>query len=160
MEVPSMKVNGQIEIDRPSREVFAFVSDQLNAPTWQKGLIEVRRLTEGPIGVGTKHTFVRKIVGRKIAADNEYYEYQPDRRVAFRLISGSTPGGGSYDVESLSPDRTKLGTSVELHPSGLARLAEPLMSKTIKKEVDGNLASLKELLERRNSALSKPTDGD
>jgi len=142
-----MRVEGQVDIDRSAADVFAFVSDQLNAPGWQKGLEEVTRLTDGPIGVGTRHTFVRKIAGRKLAADNEYYEYVPDRRVAFKLTSGSTPGAGSYDVEPLGPDRSRLGTSVELHPTGLARLTEPIMSMAVKREVDGNLAELKRLLE-------------
>ncbi len=149
-----MRVDGQIDIDRSAADVFAFVSDQMNAPAWQKGLVEVKRLTDGPIGVGTRHTFVRTVAGRKMAADNEYYEYLPDRRVAFKIISGSMPGGGSYDVEPLSPHRTRIGTSVELYPTGLARLTEPLMSRTIRKEVDGNLAALKELLERSDQRVS------
>ena len=30
-------------IDRTIEEVFAFVADQMKAPRWQKGLLEVRR---------------------------------------------------------------------------------------------------------------------
>jgi len=48
-----------VEIDRPVEEVFAFVADQTNAPQWQADLHGVRRLTDGPIGVGTEHEFVR-----------------------------------------------------------------------------------------------------
>ncbi len=40
-----------LDIDRPAAEVFEFVADQTNAPQWQHGLHEVRRLTPGPIGV-------------------------------------------------------------------------------------------------------------
>ncbi len=47
-----------VEIARPVEEVFAFVADQTHAPQWQAGLHEVRRLTEGPVGVGTEHEFV------------------------------------------------------------------------------------------------------
>jgi hypothetical protein len=43
-----------LDVDRPAGDVFAFVSDQLNAPRWQRGLHEVRRTTDGPIGVGTE----------------------------------------------------------------------------------------------------------
>ena len=43
-----------MEISQPVAEVFAFVADQTNAPQWQNGLHEVRRLTEGPIGVGSQ----------------------------------------------------------------------------------------------------------
>jgi len=37
-----------VEISRPVAAVFAFVADQTNAPRWQDGLAEVRRLTEAP----------------------------------------------------------------------------------------------------------------
>ncbi|MBA2513779.1 MAG: SRPBCC family protein [Solirubrobacterales bacterium] len=53
-----------VEISRPVTEVFAFVADQTNAPRWQGGLHEVRRLTEGPLGVGTEHEFIRRFAGR------------------------------------------------------------------------------------------------
>ena len=37
----------KVEIARPVSQVFAFVADQTNAPQWQDGLHEVRRLTNG-----------------------------------------------------------------------------------------------------------------
>jgi hypothetical protein len=54
------------DVDRPAAEVFAFVSDHLNAPLWQSGLHEVRRTADGPIGVGTEHVFVRRFAGSVI----------------------------------------------------------------------------------------------
>ncbi len=68
--------------------------------------------------------------------------------------SESMAGTGSYEVEPLSPGRTRLHTSVEIHPRGLARLAEPLISRSIKKEDNVDLASLKELLEQADHTLT------
>ena len=45
-----LTVEGSIVIGRPAEDVFAYVSDQTNAPRWQRGLLEVRRTTDGPIG--------------------------------------------------------------------------------------------------------------
>ena len=143
-----VRVVRHIDVDRPSKEVFAYVSDQSNSPVWQRGLVEVRRLTKGPTGVGTRHTFVRRFAGRRMEADNEYVEYEPNRRVVFKLTSGPVAGGGSYQVDAVGPERTKLTTSVEMHPIGLARLAEPLMFWSVRREVEGNLVTLKELLEK------------
>lgn len=47
-------VEKSIVIGRSAEDVFAYVSDQTNAPRWQRGVLEVRRVTEGPIGVGTR----------------------------------------------------------------------------------------------------------
>lgn len=49
-----------MEISRPVAEVLAFEADQTDAPQRQKGLHEVRRLTEGPIGAGTEQEFIRR----------------------------------------------------------------------------------------------------
>lgn len=111
-------------------------------------------MTTGPIGVGTRHAIVRRLAGRRIRRDNEYYEFDAGHKVAFKFGSRSMAGTGSYEVESLSPGRTRLHTSVEIHPRGLARLAEPLISRSVKKEVTGNLASLKQLLERADHTLT------
>ena len=43
--VRMIEVVPHLDVDRPAAEVFAFVSDQLNAPHWQRGLHEVRRTT-------------------------------------------------------------------------------------------------------------------
>ena len=60
-----IKAEQTVVIDRPIEEVFAYVTDQTNTPYWQAGLVEVQRTTAGPIGVGTKHTFVRNFMGRQ-----------------------------------------------------------------------------------------------
>jgi hypothetical protein len=74
-------------IRRSVADVFAFVGDQHNAVRWQKGLVEVRRATDGPIGVGTRHSFVRTIMGRKMEAQNECSER--DGRASY--CSGRSP---------------------------------------------------------------------
>ena len=65
-------VEESIVIDRAANDVFAQVSDQTNAPRWQRGLAEVRRTTAGPIGIGTRHSVVRTFMGRRLELTNEY----------------------------------------------------------------------------------------
>ena len=74
-----------LDVDRPAADVFAFVSDQLNAPRWQRGLHEVRRTTDGPIGVGSQHVFVRRFAGRRIESRNRFVEFEPGRYLAFEI---------------------------------------------------------------------------
>lgn len=49
----SLRLESHLDIERPAEEVFAYVSDQLNAPKWEHGLSMVVRLTPGPSGVGS-----------------------------------------------------------------------------------------------------------
>ena len=53
-------------IQRPVHEVFDYISDLENACQLQPGLLDVRRITEGPLGVGTRFQSVRKFMGRRL----------------------------------------------------------------------------------------------
>lgn len=139
-------VEESIVIDRAANEVFAHVSDQTNAPRWQRGLTEVRRTTAGPLGVGTRHIVVRTFMGRRLELTNEYTRYEPSKLVEF-AIEGTMPGVASYVVDPGDGDLTKLVARIEVRPSGLARLAEPLMAAAMRRDIVANLASLKTLLE-------------
>ena len=84
-----ISIETRLDIERPSAEVFAFVSDHTNAPLWQRGLHNVRRLTEAPIGVGTEHVFERRFAGRLIESRNRFTQYDQARLfVEFEILEG------------------------------------------------------------------------
>jgi uncharacterized protein YndB with AHSA1/START domain len=139
-------VEKTILIGRPTEIVFAFVSDQTNAPRWQRGLTAVRRTTDGPIGVGTRHTFERTLIGRRMDGSNEYTEYDPDELVAFAW-AGPMPGQASYVVEPSGIDGTRLVARLEMQAQGLLRVAEPVLAVGLRRDVEANLETLKHLLE-------------
>ena len=142
-----INVEQSIVIDRPAWEVFAFVGDQTNAPRWQRGLREVRRMTDGPIGVGTRHLFVRTLMGRRMEGANEYTRYEPDEVVAFKATSGGWPLAASYSLVPYGGSRARLTARIELHPTGPFRLLEPLLSAALRRDLRTNLPVLKVLLE-------------
>ncbi len=149
-----MRVVGHIDISRPAAEVFAYVSDQTNGPEWQQSLDEVRRVTPGPIGVGTRHTFVRRLGRRQITGENEYLEFEPGRRVAFTFTSDDLTGKGWYEVSPLGTGQTRLDSGVEIDLQGLTRLASPLVAMSIRKEDSEDSARLKEILEKPNTTTN------
>jgi uncharacterized protein YndB with AHSA1/START domain len=140
-------VEETVEIGRPAEEVFAYVSDQTNAPRWQRGLVEVRRTTEGPIGVGSRHTFVRTLAGRTTRGTNEYTRYEPDRLVAFDATSGGWPVHASYEVEPTDAASARLIARIEMRPTGVFRVAEPLIGWSLRRDARANLRTLKRSLE-------------
>ncbi len=135
-----------IIIRRPIDEVFAFVADQTNAPQWQSGLLEVRRTTNGPLGLGTKHTAVRKFMGRRLEATNEYVVFEPNKEVTFKGTAGSSDFQHSYLTESTA-EGTKLTSRMEMQSKGLFGLAEPLIASSLRREFVADLGDLKDLLE-------------
>lgn len=48
-------VRGQILIDRPVDEVFDFVADERNEPTYNPAMVRVEMLTDGPVGEGSRY---------------------------------------------------------------------------------------------------------
>lgn len=142
-----MDVETTVEISRPVAEVFAFVADQTNAPQWQGGLQAVRRLTDGPVGVGTEHEFVRRFAGRELASRNRFVSFEQGRYVAFQIPEGWLTGEGSYSTEPI-PSGTLLTSRVRLQPRGVAALLDPLLARLLARDSRRDELRLKRLLER------------
>ena len=152
-----IRVEKSTVVRRPSEDVFAFVADQTNATRWQSGIVEIRRLTDGPPEVGTRHTFTRTLMGRRITGENEYVAFVPGERVAFRTTSG--PGLlASYTVTAM-PDGTRVTAMMELDVSGILSVAEPPVSRALSRDVVANLARLKSILESSPAAAPANTLG-
>ena len=142
-----------IIIQRPIEEVFAYVSDLQNGPQWQTGLFEVRRITNGSLGVGSQFASVRKFLGRKLEGVVELVAYEPNSKMVIKSPSGSVPFEQSFRFEPTA-EGTKLSTAIELHTSGLMGLAEPLIAGSLNREMASAFGDLKDLLENRVPAVS------
>ena len=147
-----IKAEQTVVIDRPIDEVFAYVTDQTNTPNWQAGLVEAKRTTASPIGVGTKHTFVRSFMGRRMEASNEYVAYEPGRIITFKTISGPVPLEASYLFEPVAGG-THLTSKIAMDAKGLVSLAEPLIARSLRREMDAAFVALKGLLEGQAVAI-------
>ena len=148
-----IQLEKSIIIQRPVEEVFAFVDDQRNGPQWQDGLLEVRRTTEGPIGVGTRHIAVRAFMDQRIEVNNEYIEHEPNRLIRFKSTSGPLPFQFAYLTEPAATG-TQLTSVMEMQPEGLSEQAEEEMSISLSREMEAALSKLKALLESRANAAS------
>ena len=135
-----------MNISRPVAEVFAFVADQTNAPRWQKGLLEVRRLTEGPIGAGSRHEFVRRFAGREIATRNRFVAFDEGHYVRFEIPEGWVTGEASY-MTVPSPGGTLLTSRMQFQAHGFATFLEPLLSRILAHDSRRDDERLKRLLE-------------
>lgn len=140
-----IRIEKSTVVRRSSDDVFAFVADQMNAPRWQSGILEIRRLTDGPLGVGTRHTFTRTLMGRRMTGENEYLAFEPGTRVEFRTTSGPKLLA-SYVVAPV-PGGSRLTATMDLQLEGIMSLAEPLFARALVKDVVANLARLTTVLE-------------
>jgi uncharacterized protein YndB with AHSA1/START domain len=76
-----IKIEVSTVIDRPLEDVFAVLSNEENRPKWSSTSIEVKKTSEGPIGVGTTWRGVYKIFGKRMERESVYTEYEPNRKI-------------------------------------------------------------------------------
>lgn len=142
-----LQLETRTELQAPASKVFDFVADHTNAPRWQSGIDEIRRITPGPIGIGTEHELVRRFAGMKIVARNRFIAYEPGRFVAFEIPTGKITGVASYRVEPTGADSCRLISNVDFRVAGPARFAVPLLALIFKRDDEKALAALRVLME-------------
>jgi len=144
-----LKIDKSVVINRPIEEVFAFVSAGENWSQWATELVETKKTSEGPLGVGTTYTHVAQMLGRRIENGYEVTEYEPNRKVSMKSTSGPVPAETSLTVESVEGG-TKLALTVAAEIAGVFKLAEPLVARIMGRQQDANFANLRDLLEAQS----------
>jgi len=133
-------------INRPVAEVFEFLSNSENRPKWSSGSSEVKKISKGPIGVGTTYRLARTFLGRRIEGESEVTEYEPNRRFATKHKSGRLPVEALVTFEGVKGG-TRVTETVVAEPGGLFKLAEPLLVSMFKRRFEADLANLKDVME-------------
>jgi carbon monoxide dehydrogenase subunit G len=138
---------GKTTIDCPINEVFDFISDLRNGPKMNEDILSVEKLSEGPIGVGSKFKETKVIRGRNAEAMIEVVQFEANK--AFSAQSEVNGLKVTYHYQ-LSEGNT--GTIVkfqcEIKTSGLIMtLTKPLITKILKKEDGDHLTYIRRALE-------------
>ncbi|MGI8633314.1 MAG: SRPBCC family protein [Solirubrobacterales bacterium] len=136
-------VERRITIGRPLERVWEFIHDPGNGPAWQASVVATS--SDGPLALGTRGTEIRSFLGRRFETSAEIVAFEHHRRSAVRVVSGPVPGASTYRFEPVDGG-TRLTVVLELEGRAL-RFAGPLAVRAIRRELDGNLAMLKALLE-------------
>ena len=136
----------EVVIARPVEAVFSFVVRAENGSMWNSAVREVRKTSEGPVGVGTEYSMSRHLPQGRVENTLQVVEYEPNERYAIRVTSGPTPFFYRYTFEPLG-DRTRMSLSAEGALGGAADLLSPIASIAVKRGVQANFRTLKTLLE-------------
>ena len=137
----------ETEIARSATEVFAYVTDPVKLSTWQTNTVSAAKEGDEPVGLGTRIREVHRAPGgRQLASVVEVSEYEPDHVFALRMIEGALPIHARLTFEA-----TEAGTRVQFdargEPSGSMRLAQPVLSLSLKRQFARYCATLKHVLE-------------
>ena len=132
-------------IARPIKEVFAFLSDLENIPKWNYAIVETRKISEGPVGVGTTYHQVRSVPSRS-EERLEITTYSPPRQLEIRGQLGPFASRLVYALDATG-EGTRVTNTVELELGGPGRLLGRVAVPRVREAVAANLRKLKELLE-------------
>ena len=139
-------ITESVTIRRSPDEVFAFVSNYENDPTWRAGVAEMQQDPPGPVRDSARTREVIRFMGRDMVTTAAVTVEKPGRRVAFRAESGPIPAHGYREVAGRDGETTfTYHLSAEL--SGFYRLMEPMIARDFSRRVARDLARVKSLLE-------------
>ena len=138
--------SASIPIARSVEDVFAYVTDVTNDPAWHTDILEAQKVTEGPVGVGTKwHARFKPSMGIS-EGDMEVVTFEPNRIQVMRGEIGPMHPTLTYLLEP-SEGGTKFTRHVQIRVSGMMKVMQPMMAMMVPKQNKGFLANLKRVLE-------------
>lgn len=146
-----LRFSTTLTIQRPLSAVFAYWSEPDHIPAWQGGVVSYRRLSDGPPGLGTRYTVVRKALGLQQETNGEYTAFEADRR----LVESVQAGPARYTIETtftagsgVGGATTQVSVATEISLGGaLGRLGEAVALRPIRSQAEADHARIKALLE-------------
>lgn len=136
----------QLVINRPVEDVFAFVSNSENLPRWRTTALEVKKTSNGPLGLGGTFRGRFTFLGRQFDGNIVITGYEQNRTYVSKMAEGPFPLETGYTLEPVE-NGTHVTFVVEGAPGGFFKLAEPLVVSMAKRAYETDLQNLKEMLE-------------
>ena len=138
----------------PKKDLYTALLDLEAAKHWMQGLVQMERLDEGPMKVGSEWKETRKMFGTKATEQFEVVELEEPDKIVLRCDgTKGTTGKGEYIYTytiSESGNLSEVTLDGEINGlTGLAKLFGKLMAGTFKKACDKDLNALKGYLEKK-----------
>ena len=126
-EAAVVHVAGSIVIERPVEDVFDFVADQRNEPSYNRSMSESRLLTGEPIGRGSRFAATMRSRGRTLSMVTETTAFDRPRRLESTTTVAGTVVAGSLTFEPVGRS-TRMSWDWQVRPGGAMRLLSPLLA--------------------------------
>jgi len=134
-------------VDKPVKDVFAFVADPNNMSKWNSAVVSLQQITPGDVGVGTKFKSVGELMGRRMEGEMQVMAYEPDTKCGYQVNAGPMQMNLTLTFKTVGTG-TKISLNVQGNPAGVFKLAEGVMAGRVKSLMEENFARLKTQLEK------------
>ena len=139
----SVDFQHSIEIDKAADEVFSFVADFENNPTWQGGMQSCEWTSNEKLCVGATYVQRARFMGKRIETHFRVSAYEPGHMIAIESTVSTFPIQVTRTVEDLGSSRCRVTAHVRGQPTGVLKLFSGMVNKSVRKDYD----KLKRLLE-------------
>ena len=141
-----------VDIARPASTVFRWITEPPRMKSWVGWMVDIQSLTPQTSGVGARHVWVmedRNNNNQRMDIQSEVTRYESDRLLESRLhVPNGFAGTVTYQLEPLEPNRTRLTYRAAFkYDHWLAKLMEPLISRSAQQKLEEDLARLKQKAE-------------
>jgi uncharacterized protein YndB with AHSA1/START domain len=141
-------------IDRPIEQVFAFLADGTNDPKFSPRVQEIRKTTDGPIGVGTVFESKVKDAGMTSSRSFELTEFVAPSTIRWSERSKNmiTVPSGGYDLERIGDAQTKMTIHNTFAGHGFGKLITGFALKAAVKDAPAFAQRIKTAVEAAPAA--------
>jgi hypothetical protein len=140
------KISGEVLINQSVELVFDYVADQRNEPTYNPRMLHSEKITEGPIGVGTRFRATAQSGRREIEMLIDVTEYQRPSRFGSRTTMSSADVDGGLTFELVNGS-TRMNWSWDVRPKGSQRFLAPRGARLGRRQEQTIWTALKNQLE-------------
>jgi carbon monoxide dehydrogenase subunit G len=124
-------------------QVFDFVADLENLPSWQTGIVSAQLTTPGPVGAGSRAHVVRQLLGQRLAVDLALVDHQPGRRLE---LTSAASGVGVRAILELAPEKgaTRLAFTMEIRAKNVFMApVEGMVAGAAERDIADSLARVR-----------------
>lgn len=134
-----------VTVRRPIADVFAFLADGTNDPSWRPEVRGIRHVSGTGVGAQFAQT-MKGPAGRSIPGDYRITRYDDPTRLDFEVIAGPARPTGSFSLRETEPGSTEVTFTMDLTPHGAMVLLTPMINKQVRREV-ANILNLPRAME-------------
>ena len=138
------RIEKSIEVECPVSTVYNQWTQFESFPQFMSGVKEVKQIDD------THVRWHAEIWGKDKEWDAEIVEQVPDRRIAWRSISGDAPNAGTVSFEPVASDRTRVNLVMEYEPQGGAESLGDALG-VMSGRVHSTMKDFKKFIERRGA---------
>ena len=137
-------IEAEVDINRLPADVFDYCSDHRHEPEWNPKMKRIDKITDGPVGVGTRYT-TEFVKGPPMVMECVQYERPTQWALVGESAAMKAVSGGKIVPTA---EGAHLVMRMEIEPRSVLRLALPLLRRRLPPMFERDVRNIKMILEK------------